>query len=99
MKTLSKTLLACALTIGVINTVSAYIGPGAGLSLLGALWGLLAAVFVSLAFVLLWPFRRMLTGRRNRKANDDGTHTRTPDDLEGGPASNSAKTNSRRLDA
>ena len=98
MKTLAKTLLACTLTIGVINTVSAYIGPGAGLSLLSALWGLLAAVFASLAFVLLWPFRRMLSGRRNRKANDS-TKARTPGDLEGGPASNSAKAKSRRLDA
>ncbi len=43
----------------------AYIGPGAGLSLLGALWGVLAAVFAVFAFLLLWPLRRLL---RRRKA-------------------------------
>jgi membrane protein implicated in regulation of membrane protease activity len=68
MKILVKTVLSCALTLGVINTASAYVGPGAGLSLLGALWGLLAAVLAALAFIVLWPFRKMLKGRRNKAA-------------------------------
>lgn len=42
----------------------AYVGPGAGLSLLGALWGLIAAVGVALFFIIMWPIRRM---RRRRK--------------------------------
>ena len=36
----------------------AYVGPGAGLTLLGALWGLLAAVGAVLMFVIAWPLRR-----------------------------------------
>lgn len=55
----------------------AYVGPGAGLTLLGALWGLILAVVVSLGFVLLWPLRRMM--RRNKQAqppaDDDPTHS------------------------
>ncbi|WP_284736100.1 hypothetical protein [Dongia deserti] len=55
----------------------AYVGPGAGLTLLGALWGLVVAVVVSLGFVLLWPLRRMM--RRNKRAqppaDDDPTHS------------------------
>jgi hypothetical protein len=55
----------------------AYVGPGAGLTLLGALWGLIVAVVVSLGFVLLWPLRRMM--RRNRQvqppADEDPTHS------------------------
>jgi membrane protein implicated in regulation of membrane protease activity len=43
----------------------AYVGPGAGLTLLGALWGLILAVVMSVAFVILWPFRRLL--RRNKR--------------------------------
>lgn len=43
----------------------AYIGPGAGLGMLGALWGLVAAVGAALLFVLLWPIRRAIR-RRNR---------------------------------
>lgn len=60
----------------------AYVGPGAGLTLLGALWGLILAVVVSLGFVLLWPLRRLM--RRNKQvyrtpdhppADDDPTHS------------------------
>jgi hypothetical protein len=58
----------------------AYVGPGAGLTLLGALWGLILAVVVSVGFILLWPIRRMM--RRNRRAasdqqaaDDDPTHS------------------------
>lgn len=46
---------------------SAYVGPGAGLTLIGALWGLVVAVVMSLGFILLWPFRRLL--RRNKGIN------------------------------
>lgn len=41
----------------------AYVGPGAGLTLLGALWGLIAAVVMSVGFIILWPFRRFLSRR------------------------------------
>lgn len=41
----------------------AYVGPGAGLSLLGALWGVAAAVIAALAFVVIWPIRRMMKRR------------------------------------
>lgn len=51
----------------VATPAMAYIGPGAGLSLLGALWGLVAAVGAALLFVLLWPLRRMLRRRREAK--------------------------------
>lgn len=43
-----------------------YIGPGAGLSLLGALWALLLAVLTAVVFVVAWPVRKMLLRRRGR---------------------------------
>jgi hypothetical protein len=46
----------------------AYVGPGAGLSLLGALWGLLLALLAAVGFVVGWPVRRWLA--RRRKANE-----------------------------
>lgn len=45
----------------------AYVGPGAGLSLLNALWGLVVSVGAALLFVVLWPFRRLLKRRRARR--------------------------------
>lgn len=60
----------------------AYVGPGAGLTLLGALWGLIIAIVLSVGFILLWPLRRLM--RRNkpvsatddrRPVDDDPTHS------------------------
>jgi len=57
----------------------AYVGPGAGLTLLGALWGLIVAVVLSVGFILLWPLRRLM--RRNKRvgpmsdSHDDPTHS------------------------
>lgn len=48
------------------DSALAYVGPGAGLSLLGALWALLAAVGAAVFFLAAWPVRRMLRRRRNR---------------------------------
>ncbi len=64
MRTVLTTILAAALTVGVTLPAAAYIGPGAGLSLLGAFWGLLIAIVAALGFVILWPIRRLF--RRNR---------------------------------
>lgn len=54
--------------VAVPLAAHAYVGPGAGLSLLGALWGLLAGVGAALAFIVAWPIRRML---KKRRAADD----------------------------
>lgn len=56
-------LAAAGLAFGA-GPALAYIGPGAGLSLLGALWGVIAAVAAALLFLLLWPLRRMMRRRR-----------------------------------
>jgi membrane protein implicated in regulation of membrane protease activity len=60
--------LAFLLILGVVTPAAAYVGPGAGLSLMGALWGLVVAIGAALGFVLLWPFRRMIRNRRAAQA-------------------------------
>lgn len=58
--------IALVLALMVPTTAFAYVGPGAGLSLLGALWALIAAAGLALFFVVAWPLRRMLRKRRER---------------------------------
>ena len=54
-------LAAAALSV---DSAVAYVGPGAALGALGALWGILAAVGLAVLFVVAWPIRRMLRRRR-----------------------------------
>jgi hypothetical protein len=39
---------------------AAYVGPGAGITMLGALWGLIVAVAVAVGFLVMWPLRRYI---------------------------------------
>ncbi len=47
---------------------AAYVGPGAGITLLGALWGVLIAIAAAVGFIILWPLRRVLFARNRRAA-------------------------------
>lgn len=58
---------ACGLAAG---PAAAYVGPGAGLSLVGALWALVVALFAAISFVLLWPIRRAMRRRRAQQLQD-----------------------------
>jgi membrane protein implicated in regulation of membrane protease activity len=64
-------ILMVAVSILVIpETAAAYVGPGAGLSLLSALWALMLALFTAIIFVLAYPIRRLLRRRStNQKAS------------------------------
>ncbi|WP_299391744.1 hypothetical protein [Pelagibius sp.] len=61
---LAATGLGLVLSLAWTAPALAYIGPGAGLSLLGALWGVVAAVAAALLFLLIWPLRRLMKRRR-----------------------------------
>jgi len=50
---------------------AAYIGPGAGITMLGALWGVLVAILLALAAVLFWPIRALLRRRRKAAASSE----------------------------
>lgn len=61
-----KAVLATTLLL-LAAEADAYVGPGAGLSALGAVWGLIAAVGTAVVFVLLWPIRALLRRVRGRR--------------------------------
>lgn len=62
-------LLSCALP------VFAYIGPGAGVSVVGSLLNTLLVILLAVAAILFWPVRlvwRKLRNRGKQKAGVDG---------------------------
>lgn len=65
---MSSALRFIAATLAILvmaRPAFAYIGPGAGLSVIAAFWALLTAVVSSILFLVLWPLRNRL---RRRKA-------------------------------
>jgi hypothetical protein len=60
-------LLAILLVLSA-QPAEAYIGPGAGITMLGALWGVIVAVALALGAVLFWPIRILLRKRRKPAA-------------------------------
>ena len=51
----------------ISNGASAYIGPGLGLGLIGAILGLIFSVFVLLFAILWFPLKRILKQNKNIK--------------------------------
>lgn len=86
-------ILTTALALTAFPAI-AYVGPGAGLTLLGALWGLILAVVVSLGFVLLWPLRRLM--RRNKQVQTPD-HPTADDDPTRSMLANAGDRDERRL--
>jgi hypothetical protein len=48
--------------------VEAYVGPGAGISVLGSLLGILATILVAIGAVIFWPIRKLMKRRKNSSA-------------------------------
>ena len=68
----ARTSVAIAIAIFAVSfPVAAYVGPGAGLSALGSLFALLAAVVVAIFGFLWYPIKRLLNKRRATAAQAD----------------------------
>lgn len=61
--------LCIFLISGVFSAAYAYVGPGAGITMLGALWAVILAVILAIGGILLWPIRAFLLRRRSAKEN------------------------------
>jgi hypothetical protein len=81
MKYTVTTILSAAL-LAATTPALAYVGPGAGLSLIGAFWALILAVATALFFLVAWPLRRMLRQSRARghRTDTDAAPARSADE-------------------
>jgi membrane protein implicated in regulation of membrane protease activity len=59
-------VFALCLMLLVSASAEAYIGPGAGLSVLGSLWAVIVGIVLALFAILSWPIR-ILWRRLRRK--------------------------------
>jgi membrane protein implicated in regulation of membrane protease activity len=82
-KMITPVLLALLLAASA-GQVSAYIGPGAGISFVGSLLSILATFFVAIGAVLFWPVRKFLKRRKaRREAPENTAPARNPGDAGG----------------
>ena len=60
-------LAVMLLTVTMPEIAFAYIGPGAGVSLIGSFLGVMVAVLIAVFALIAWPIRRMLKARKAQK--------------------------------
>ena len=70
-----------ALLLVTSGQALAYIGPGAGISVVGSLLSILATFFVAIGAILFWPVRKLLKRRKARRE----TAAEPARDLDDGP--------------
>ena len=84
-RTIAVATAAAVALCGGSNDALAYVGPGAGVSLVGAFVGLCLAVLAAFGAILFWPLRRLVRrireARRNREDGDAERGGRTGDGL------------------
>ena len=62
-------LWPAVLLFGILlpNSALAYIGPGAGLSVIGTVLAVIGALFLLILGFIWYPIKRLLRGRKNKK--------------------------------
>jgi len=78
--------IATLILLTQISTAMAYVGPGAGISVLGSLLSILATIIVAIGAIIFWPLRKFIKRRKARRetpvdteavnASDDGGRSR-----------------------
>lgn len=70
LKTVSLLILTCLL-LTLAGPASGYIGPGAGISVLGSLLSILATIVVAIGAIIFWPLRKFIKRRKARREPAD----------------------------
>jgi protein-S-isoprenylcysteine O-methyltransferase Ste14 len=61
------------------GSLEAYVGPGAGISVLGSLLGILATLFVAIGAILFWPVRKLMKRRKAASKAENTTESSPPE--------------------
>ncbi len=70
MKLKHRIVSSILLALIIINPVHAYIGPGAGIPILGSIIGIIVTVLLVLSAILFWPIKKLLLKRKNDKDSE-----------------------------
>jgi hypothetical protein len=62
-------LLFLLISVFLADIAHAYVGPGLGLGVIGAIFGVVVAVFLAIVGVVWYPLKRMLRRRKAVKAD------------------------------
>ena len=54
----------------VSGSVFSYVGPGAGISVLGSLLGILVTIGVAILAIVMWPIRKLMKKRKAARASN-----------------------------
>ena len=57
----------------------AYVGPGAGITFLGALWAVITAIVLAIGGFLVWPIRAFIRRRKLNKQDKTVNNNSTKD--------------------
>ncbi|MCP5301526.1 MAG: hypothetical protein H6954_17585 [Chromatiaceae bacterium] len=73
---LTRTLILAILIAGAANPAAAYIGPGAGLGMLGSLIAVVIALLLGLVGLIILPIKLLRARKGKQRPSDDD---RSPD--------------------
>lgn len=77
-----NTLTLALLLLTASPLAQAYVGPGAGVTAIGALWAVILAILFAIGGILIWPIRAFLK-RRKAAAAENNAETSADDNANG----------------
>jgi len=77
-----KRWVAAFCLVTVATSAEAYVGPGMGLGVIGAVLGFLTAILLAFAGMVWYPVKRLLRARRAARAGAPGETPPGPDPRE-----------------